>query len=344
MSVVTALQSFLCWWWEQICALRPPRWHAARQEPAELVVVFDDTTNQESSRFRLLRAGEVPLGTFGIDETGLAAARTACAASATACLRLPPGLLLAKRLVLPAAAERDITRILAYEIDRETPFSAAELWWSVAIDKRTSNQIAVRLVYVPRTAVAHLVATVERIGLRLTALDGTTSDAHCGRIEVAPAEPWRMSAERHRIRLATVACLLLAIAAAVIPFGRQALVLRALDRRIAALRPAVAQADVLRRKLDTARTAQLAWKSANSDDPLAVLATLTAALPDDAYLDGFLLRDGRLTLNGHARDAAALIDSLSALPALHDPKFLSPVTITDGRQAFAIGASARSAP
>src|SRR5215472_11602000 len=147
MLVVTAWQSFLLWWWKQISVLLPSRWRAAQQDPAGLVVAFDDATEYGPSRFRLLRTGSVPLGEFSADETGIATARTACTASTTACLRLPPGLLLEKRLALPATAERELVRILAYEIDRETPFSATDLWWTAAIDSRTSSRIVVRLVY-----------------------------------------------------------------------------------------------------------------------------------------------------------------------------------------------------
>jgi|SRR5690348_105021 len=345
MSIGTAWQSFLPWWWEQIGALLPPRWRViGRRDPAALIVAFDGATAQGPLRFRLLRADEKPVGEFGVDESGVAAAKAACAASAATRVRLPDGLLLEKRLVLPVAAERELARVLAYEIDRETPFSATELWWSAAVDTRKPNQIIVRLVYVPRAAIAHFLATVERIGLRPTGLDGTTSNGSRSCISIAPVEPGRTSVDRRRVQWTAVACLLLTIAAAVIPFGRQTLALRTLDRRIAAMRPAVAQADALRHRIDTSRTARVAQENAGFDDSVAVLAALTAALPDDAYLDGFRLHDGRLTLNGHARDAAALIDRLSAVAALRDPKFLSPVTITGGSQAFAIGASVRSAP
>ena len=37
--------------------------------------------------------------------------------------------MLAKTVTLPLAAERELEQVLAFEMDRETPFKAEELYW-----------------------------------------------------------------------------------------------------------------------------------------------------------------------------------------------------------------------
>ena len=76
---------------------------------------------------------------FALDRVGTDDARRALAEvrpPADIWLCLPPGPLIEKRLALPLAAERELSRVVAYQMDRETPFAANEVWWSCEIENR----------------------------------------------------------------------------------------------------------------------------------------------------------------------------------------------------------------
>ena len=85
-----------------------------------------------------------------------------------------------------------------------------------------------------------------------------------------------------------------------VPFARQSAASAAIERRIAALRPRVDEAEALRRRIANAasRGGALAAQQAQAGDVLAVLAAVTDRLPDGTFLTAFTLHQGRLTLRG----------------------------------------------
>ena len=124
----------------------------------------------------------------------------------------------------------------------------------------------------------------------------------------------------------------LAGAVLILPFCLQALALRVTDNAIEELRPAVAQAEELRRGItaDGAGREVLAQEMHRTGDVLQVLATITRILPDDTYLTDFALRSLHLTIGGRSASAPRLITGLSGDPAIRNAAFAAPVTRVEG--------------
>ncbi|MGF1469925.1 MAG: PilN domain-containing protein, partial [Sandaracinaceae bacterium] len=61
-------------------------------------------------------------------------------------------------------------------------------------------------------------------------------------------------------------------------------------------------------------------------DSLAVLAALTAHVPDTAYLTAIRLDGAAVRIEGEARDAAGLLANLAGAAPFRDVRFASPVT------------------
>ena len=78
-------------------------------------------------------------------------------------------------MTLPLAAERDLARVLGYEMDRLTPFRADEVFFSAAIAgrDRARGQLRARLFLVPRAAVAPLLALLREAGAPPPELEAT---------------------------------------------------------------------------------------------------------------------------------------------------------------------------
>ena len=121
--------------------------------------------------------------------------------------------------------------------------------------------------------------------------------------------------------------------------------LGAANAEIAALQPAVAQVEALRRGLNGGNAGRevLAREQEHTADVLQVLETLTRILPDDSFLTDFALRDRHVTISGRSASAPGLITGLSAEPSIKDAAFAAPVTRIEGATAdvFSIGAEVR---
>jgi general secretion pathway protein L len=241
-------------------------------------------------------------------------------------LRLPPNSVLTRAVTLPLAAERDVAAALNFEMDRLTPFSADELFWSIGSVMRDQARALLRmtLLIVPRAPLEPVLELLGRRQLRPEALEAEG-------IRVA----LQRTAARQRRRFAWPAlCACLAVACLVLPLLRQQIAIERAQAMVLARAPAAAAAQRLRAELvaDTAGRIEVA-AARRRGDPLQVLAALTGVLPDDTWLSDLALKDGSLTMDGQSGNAARLIGLLAAVPALKDPSFTAPVTRTSDNKA-----------
>ena len=251
-------------------------------------------------------------------------------------LRLPSRYLLERQLTLPLATASDLRGVLGYEIDRLTPFSASEVAWAHRIEATdpATDQVRVGLAMVARGMIRPILAELAQAGLVPQRVEIANGAGAIRSIPLDEADPSQTRAARRRMLAMGVLCGTLAAAAVVVPFAGQAVVEAELDERIAALRPAVAEVERLRKRemAEAARGDMLATERAQAGNPLAALATLTALLPDDTFIQEVSLAQRKLILRGQSGGAARLISVLAADPALRDPAFAAPVVRTeDGR-------------
>ncbi len=316
------LNEFLVWWTGQLRSLlpRPLRDGGARRDVVRLQLDPGLGTVRATGRVR----GE-PAAAFPIDPGGLAALRGSLGGRTTAGLELelPPGRVLGRTVTLPLAAERDPGQVLRYEMNRLTPFEAADVHWSWLPLRRdrAAATMDLRLLLTPRAPLHPVLDALGRAGLRPAVLragpDAISLDAQPGR-----------SRERDLQKALLAACALLALAAAAIPFVQQSRAMARTEAGIAALRPAVAQADALRRRAlaDAAGEDVLALQRDGSGSILLMLAALTDALGDDTALTDLSFRARVATISGTSAAAVRLIPALTTQPALVNTTFTAPVT------------------
>src|SRR5262249_44571170 len=118
----------------------------------------------------------------------------------------------------------------------------------------------------------------------------------------------------------------LALVAIALPFVQQGTVRRSIEERIAALQPSVDEVARLRQRIAGGGGEAIAAERAKLGDPLKVLSAITDALPDDAHLTDFTLKNRKLALIGQSAAAARLLGALAANPTVKDPAFAAPVT------------------
>ncbi|TLU71414.1 PilN domain-containing protein [Lichenicoccus roseus] len=323
------ISEVLSWYAQQMRGLVPARLAAA--DPADVnALLVTPRPGQEppTSLAVSLRRNdqETLLGMHQAGDTTLQRLRAEHPA-AVLLLRLSQDALLVRDVSLPIAAEAEYERVLGYEMDRLTPFSAADVFWTAHVLRRNraAGRLDLRLHLVPRAWVAGPLALMQEAGLRPAAIEA----AGIPPLRIALAHDTRHgSRERLKLRVAAGACAVLAVLAIALPFVLQSAASARVERRITALQPQVAQVQALRRTLlaGSAGADAIAAARRRLGDPLQLMASLTRVLPDDTYLSDLALRAGILTLTGQSASAVRLIPALSADPAFAAPAFSAPVT------------------
>lgn len=338
MGMMEAAQ-FLSWWWRQLVGLVPPglaRFASSGRE--ELVVEAQGAELAAHFRGRRLGAGR-----FARDAGGASALADAVRAvrrrPPPVVLRLAEPEVLRKPVRLPLAALSSLPQVLAFEMDRETPFTADELCWdfSVARRDRAASRLDVELLLVPRPVVERLAGLLRAHGLPPVAVEAAGND---GRPPVRLRRGWREedAAPRRRrnlVRGLVAVNAVLALLLAATPFIRQQRALDAVGMRLDAARPGFEAATALRRERDRLSEASdlLRTERGRAPGALRVLQATTHALPDDTWLTEFTLRGAQLTLTGQSPSAAGIIGRLSAAPPLRDPAFTAPIVRREGSAA-----------
>jgi general secretion pathway protein L len=313
----------LRWWVARLEELVPDHLMPRRTGSANAVIIAVGEPAGAPARVLMRRRGqEVALGDF------IPAVADRPAGQGMVLLRLPSGALLERQLVLPLAAERELQRLIGYEMNRQTPFAADEVFWTCSVVHRDRSQghLHVRLSLVPKAPLLPLLASLERAGRAPTALEARPSGRPPLLIPLQPAIERARWRRRATIWMAA-ACGALALVAAALPFVRLSIDLAELAGRIEAARPAVAQVQALRQRIAAAGAARgaIADERVRVGNTLEILADITDLLPDDTFLSDLVLRQRQLTISGQSAAASKLIAALAADPRFRNPAFAAPV-------------------
>ncbi len=333
---------FFAWWVGQLAEVLPPWLRRSAVTSADALVIAPtgpldrvgavsvptsvSVSVRRNGKEALL--GQFSLGSAALDELPRSPSRPAV-------LRLPRTEILEKTLSLPLAAQAELNQVLTFEMDRETPFAADEVYWNHRIEAvdRQNARLSVRLWLMPKANLAPLMAALAQAGIAprwaeiaddpggyapgehaLLPLDGTSGHPPHG--------------SRRLVWAAAACCAMLAASAVAIPFVQQAAQLSALDREVRLGQATAAEAEALRREIDRlSRTADLVrYAQDKAGRPIEVLAIVTRILPDDTYLTEIDLRQRKVTLSGRSAAAARLIGALAAEGKFRNPGFAAPVT------------------
>lgn len=260
-------------------------------------------------------------------------------------IRLAPDRALRTRASLPLAAERNLSEVLSFELDRQTPFKSSEAYFAhrhVARDA-ASKRLSVELTVVPRAAVDELKQLAERIGLKADSVE----------VEAGPRGPHdllqgrRLSRPQRLTRIAFAGLagitIVLALAALLVPLQRAHARAEALATQLAEVKQQAEMATKLQRQIENQiqdGNALLTRKRQVATDS-AVLYYLTDALGDDTWLTDMQLSGVDVQMTGSAASASELIARLDRSRHFTNAAFRSPVTqdTKSNREQFSIAAT-----
>lgn len=238
---------------------------------------------------------------------------------------LPAPRLLSRRLTLPLAAEDNLRQVLSFELDRQTPFKADQVYFDQRVVSRdpAARQIQVDLSLTTR---APLDADLDRLaaaGVALDAVDGRGADGALLGMNLLPSE---RRAQRRDLRLR----LNLALAAGVIAL-LGVVMAQSMSNREAALdklrvevekakRDAQAVAELRRTLIDTVEGANF-LNDRRQAKPVVIelLRDVNQRLPDDTFLQRFTLTNGEVQIQGLSTDASKLVPLLQQSELIESP-------------------------
>src|SRR5215469_15305622 len=128
------LRNLVLWWARQMRSLLPRALLAAVDRPDALLA----TVQPAQLLLTLRRRGhETLVGRFAVTDAAIASAKAALPRRPPrVVLRPGSGALLERPVDLPLAAERELDRVIAFEMDRLTPFAAVDVAWCAEVTRR----------------------------------------------------------------------------------------------------------------------------------------------------------------------------------------------------------------
>ena len=328
----TPLPGFFKWWGSQLVACLPARWRALVEERSESllldlrdneIIVWRERADDETEYGRIPRnlPPEAQTAEFkrlreAIDDPGV---RTV--------LCIPADRVLQRDLSLPTAAEDNLRQVLSFEMDRQTPFKADQIYFDSRVlgHDASGRNLKVELVLLPRARLDQELGMLPPGAAALDAVDAWLTTPGAGRrhINLLPAE---RRARRRDLRLplnlglAALALILLFVNMDEALTNREAAV-EAMRAEVEKSNTEARQVAALRKTLtDSISGANfLSDKKRNGPLQVALLDDLSRRLPEDTYLERLQIENGEAQLQGQAKEAAKLIALLGASTCLSTP-------------------------
>jgi len=263
---------------------------------------------------------------------------------------------LCKEMKLPQAAEANIAQVLAFEMDRQTPFRAADVYydWKILRRDAESGQLTLELFVVPRSEVDKSIELLQARRIRLAGVDIVDQDtdgkpARTKGLNILPAEK-RVGGLNRKARTnlalgAAAVVLLIAVMA-------QSLYLRAhqvkeLEAAIALVQDEAREVQRIKEQIDDSSEAASFLTVRRESSPLAIelLADITRLLPDDTYLDRLVIGQTSVQMQGKSQNAQQLIEAVNSSELLDNASFRGSTRLDarTGLEIFEVNADVRTA-
>ena len=250
-------------------------------------------------------------------------------------LLLTPEQGLRTTLRLPRAARVNLAQVIAFEMDRQTPFKTTDIYYDFRLAEEHAQYLEVELVLVPRHTMESLLEHARAWKLRVESVDMDNGQAWGMGFNLLPrrASEYRAASGSVFARLSlskTLILLTLPLAAASLyaPLLHLAGHTEQLEQQVKEL----ANKTTYIRKLEKRHNTLLRTKgfleriSASQPPGLDVLLQVTRLVPDGSWLERLELHHNTLRLQGLSPAASSLLQAFEAAPLFHDSHFLAPLT------------------
>jgi len=260
-------------------------------------------------------------------------------------LLVPDQQVLRKTVNMPIAAENNLRQALAFEMDRQTPFRANDVYFDCRLLDRDKEggHLKAELLVVRKSLVDDAIAELGPRGLAPSGVDVKLDGAPAGLNLLPPESRYRITNRQSRIN----AILAVAVAVMLAWVMAQSLWLR--DHQIEELQSDIEVAQDNARRVqnirqqidDASEAAGFMQKHRAAEVPaVKVLSEVTRLLPDDTYLDRLLISSGNVQMQGKSDNAQQLIELVNASQMFDNASFRGPTRLDSrsGKEIFDLNA------
>jgi general secretion pathway protein L len=343
-KVPSAFENAWRWWTGELRALLPRRPAGAARTGPYLVLSVDgdgiDVIAERSGRGEKL--SRIP----PLEEDGAAALASILAArrGQPVGVRFSSRSCFGRTVELPLQAESDYARILSLDLERTTPFRAADVLsahYGLPGQVSARGKTALRHVIVKRRTIDPLLEALRMQGIEPAFADCWDEDGRrpqpldflaTTRMEKQPRRNFMPA-------LAVTLVLLAALAASILVVRHQS----ALDALTALTDEARARAATVRQRVEAAQAASAQIAAMNGLLRARLPATriieeLTALLPDSAYVSDLRIDGDLVEFTGFAKSAESLVPLLTRSPLFAEAGLTSPVVLdnNEDKERFSI--------
>ncbi len=317
-------RSFLAWWTPALAAWLPPRWRVSLGLTRDRLLFQrrdDGLAMAWQEGAQLHELARLPADVTPADLQALLGQRLA---DLPRWWLVPAELALCRRLSLPSAAAERLQDVVRFELDRQTPFTAAEACFDARIvGRREDGQLDVELVVVPRPAFDAGLAALGALSGQMAGADVAGADGLPRGVNLLPeaARP-APQAPRRGLHLALAA---VALAATVLGMwlllDNRRNAADAFAEAIEARAEQARQAATRRQQLVDLAAGITALNRARAARPttLEVMDEVARRLPDNTYLEKLSVEGDRLTLIGYSPEASGLVARLQGAALWRNP-------------------------
>ncbi len=272
----------------------------------------------------------------GIAEYKALRAKDERLAKANLILRLTARQAIQKELALPAAVKENLAQVVAYELDRYTPFKAEQVYFAVQPleGEHEPGQIRVMLVLTPKETLDALYEDIKAMGMSPLFVDYEATPNDLEQLydgyNLLPEGLREKTANASRLvytaLLAGIFLLLGAVLALPVWFEYQTV--NVLQEKIDAIEKDAKGVKALQLDIDAMvnETKLLIAEKNAAPAVVEMLNTLSALIKDDTWLAYAQYSDGHLQIQGESPAASALIGVLEESEMFANARFVSPVT------------------
>lgn len=331
------LPAFFAWWKAELVGLLPVKWQDWFKDRRE---TWFATIEGEELGFR--RDGEAqPHATFALTQQPeiLRADLQQLLGRGPhpdrrLILAVPQKSVLLKTLQFPPAVEQNLRQVLSFEMDRQTPFKADQVYFDYQAEPvAAGKQLRVDLALAPRADLDALIERARNLELSLDGADVPTKpDGTSGRrgFNLLPdAARARRSNPQLRLNLILGAsAILLAFMAMSQSVANRTEALEGLRANVEQARTEARSVATLRNQLNTAVSGAgyLAEKKLQTPSVLRVIGDLSERLPDETWLERMTFREGGLEIAGQSEEATKLIALLQGSLVISNPAFMGQIS------------------
>jgi len=333
------VKKFFRWWLRELDFLVPEKIRQLVHEKQGFIIVRPE--NDRLALTYVLNEKIEPLvklerNAAGIEQYKALRAKDERLAKADVILRLTGNEAIQKELALPAAVKENLSQVVAYELDRYTPFKAEQVYFAVKLmeGEHEPGQIRAMLVLTPRETLDALYEFIRAMDVSPLFVDyeATPNDLEqrYDTYNLLPESLREKPATAPRlIYTGLIAGILLLLGAALmLPVWFEYLTVNTLQDKIDAIEKDVKEVKAMQLEIDAMieETRLLIAEKNAAPTIVDMLNTLSMLIKDDTWLSYAQYTDKNLQIQGESPSASALIGVLEDSKLFANARFVSPVT------------------